>query len=99
MATHESRFHVLREDVFSEDKQRNSNCYSCGKPGHIADKCPGRRNKLANDSEGLNEASEGDALSSPVRKPFIFLQVTILREYLDAELKPQKTVPFEFNLE
>ena len=91
MATHESRFHVLREDVFAEDKQRNSNCYSCGKPGHIADKCPGKGKPT--------EVEEQPTYDKPAQKPFIFLQVTALREYLEAELKPQKQVSFTFNLE
>ena len=93
MATHESRFHVLREDVFAEDKQRNSNCYSCGKPGHIADKCPGKGRQ--DKTELQQNGSKLD--TSP--KPFIFLQVTTLREYLEAELKPQKQVNFIFDLE
>lgn len=91
MATHESRFHVLREDVFADDKTKSSNCYSCGKPGHIADKCPGRLPATSTDKESI-------AVSS-APKPFIFLLVTVLREYLEAELKPQKQVPFTFNLE
>lgn len=90
MATHESRFHVLREDVFAEDKNRSSSCFNCGKPGHIADKCPGRVS---------GETFENKVVTLSAPKPFIFLQVTILREYLEAELKPQKPVPFVFNLE
>jgi 5'-3' exoribonuclease 2 len=90
MATHESRFHVLREDVFAEDKNRCSSCYNCGKPGHIADKCPGRVR---------SETPENHVVALSAPKPFIFLQVTILREYLEAELKPQKPVAFTFNLE
>ena len=65
MATHESRFHVLREDVFAEDKQRNSNCYFCGKPGHIADKCPERESRLKSRSSPLS--------INQLQKPFIFL--------------------------
>ena len=95
MATHESRFHVLREDVFAEDKNRNSNCYNCGKPGHIADKCPGRLPEIKTESS----ETQNSLLAAATLKPFIFLQVTILREYLEAELKPQKPVSFTFDVE
>lgn len=88
MATHEARFHVLREDVFADEKTRNNNCFKCGRPGHMADQC--------------REESAEVTKPAPVpitEKPFIFLQVNILREYLEVELKPQRAVSFEFNLE
>ncbi|KAI0688565.1 XRN 5'-3' exonuclease N-terminus-domain-containing protein [Cytidiella melzeri] len=82
LATHEPHFRVLREDVFAQDT-RNL-CRKCGQEGHYAAQCTG-------------EAAEV-AKPPPEKKPFIFLDVAILREYLEAELKvPQ--LPFPFNLE
>ena len=82
LATHEPHFRVLREDVFAQDT-RNL-CRRCGQEGHYAAQCTG-------------EIAEVNA-APPEKKPFIFLDVAILREYLEAELKiPQ--LPFPFNLE
>lgn len=89
MATHEARFHVLREDVFADEKERSTACFKCGRQGHMADRCT---------EETKVEQDVGS--SAPItEKPFIFLRVNVLREYLEAELKPQKPVGFEFNLE
>lgn len=83
LATHEPYFKVLREDVFS---QANSQaCRICGEDGHYAAQCPGPKPGAV-------------AKKAPEKKPFIFLDVAILREYLEVELNvPQ--VPFPFNLE
>lgn len=83
LATHEPYFKVLREDVFS---QANSQaCRICGEDGHYAAQCPGPKPGAV-------------TKKAPEKKPFIFLDVAILREYLEVELNvPQ--VPFPFNLE
>ncbi|KAI0772630.1 XRN 5'-3' exonuclease N-terminus-domain-containing protein [Irpex lacteus] len=82
LATHEPHFRVLREDVFAQDT-RNV-CRRCGQEGHYAAQCTG-------------EVAEKEK-APPEKKPFIFLDVPTLREYLEAELKvPQ--LPFPFNLE
>ncbi|KAL4984618.1 exoribonuclease 2 [Aspergillus falconensis] len=89
LATHEPHFRVLREDVFfQESKQRT--CHLCGQPGHKAEECRGQ----AKEKNGeFDEKGKGATL-----KPFIWLHVSILREYLAAELfVPHQ--PFPFDLE
>ncbi|KAH7888010.1 exoribonuclease 2 [Phlebopus sp. FC_14] len=87
LATHEPYFRVLREDVFS---QNNSNaCRICGEEGHYAAQCTGPKPSSLNPSKPKP--------TPPEKKPFIFLDVSILREYLEAELYiPQATFPFNF---
>ncbi|OBZ76894.1 5'-3' exoribonuclease 2 [Grifola frondosa] len=83
LATHEPHFRVLREDVFFQEGSRTA-CRICGQEGHYAAQCTGQKAEIKK--------------TPPEKKPFIFLDVAILREYLEAELNvPQ--VPFPFNLE
>ncbi|KAK9461654.1 XRN 5'-3' exonuclease N-terminus-domain-containing protein [Lipomyces oligophaga] len=93
LATHEPHFRVLREDVFFQDRSGPRVCHMCGQPGHQAAQCTGER-KIKN--------GEFDELGSkpikPEKKPFIWLHVGILREYLDQELFIHN-LPFKFDLE
>ena len=83
MATHEARFRVLREDVFWEEERKRELCRACGQPGHWANECP---------KEEVAESSpprKGPGMEQVVAvKPFIFLNVMILREYLEVEMRP-----------
>ncbi|KAL8801432.1 MAG: hypothetical protein Q9182_004449 [Xanthomendoza sp. 2 TL-2023] len=89
LATHEPHFRVLREDVFFQESKGRT-CRICGQKGHIAEACKGEAKKK--DGE-FNEKDSGLP-----QKPFIWLHVSILREYLEAELNvPQQ--PFRFDLE
>ncbi|KAG8836224.1 5'-3' exoribonuclease 2 [Serendipita sp. 399] len=87
LATHEPHFRVLREDVFAQDNQKG--CRNCGQEGHFAAQCT------------VDKANPPD--SQPVdkpladTKPFIFLDVSILREYLEMELDVR--APFQFDFE
>jgi len=89
LATHEPHFRVLREDVFAADSRARV-CAVCNQKGHRAEECTGK----AKEKEGeFDEKSHGVA-----KKPFIWLHVGILREYLEVEL----TVPglsFTYDLE
>ncbi|EAW07457.1 5'-_3' exoribonculease Dhp1 [Aspergillus clavatus NRRL 1] len=89
LATHEPHFRVLREDVFFQES-RPRTCNLCGQPGHKAEECRGQ----AKEKNGeFDEKQKGSSL-----KPFIWLHVSVLREYLAAELYvPQQ--PFPFDLE
>lgn len=89
LATHEPHFRVLREDVFFQESKART-CRICGQKGHIAEACKGE----AKPKDG--EFDEKDKALAD--KPFIWLHVSVLREYLAAELTvPQQ--PFNFDLE
>nr|POE62995.1 5'-3' exoribonuclease 2 [Quercus suber] len=86
IATHEPHFRVLREDVFANDT-KPGHCRKCNQPGHMADQCMGVAKKQPGEEE----------VEKPL-KPFIWLHVGILREYLAVEM----SVPnqgFNFDLE
>lgn len=82
LATHEPHFRVLREDVFGT--KSDTSCRICGQEGHYAAQCTGTVAKVEKKPEE--------------RKPFIFLDVAILREYLEVELNVTNA-PFPFNFE
>lgn len=88
MATHEPYFRVLREDVFWEEQVKYTPCGHCGEKGHAPETCPVRRH---NDPTFRPRP--------PGEKPFIFLDVAVLREYLAAELTPPAALPFAWDLE
>ncbi|KAL8726274.1 MAG: hypothetical protein Q9166_006820 [cf. Caloplaca sp. 2 TL-2023] len=89
LATHEPHFRVLREDVFFQESKART-CRMCGQKGHIAEACKGEAKQRDGDF--------GEKDRALPQKPFIWLHVSILREYLDAELYvPQQ--PFRFDLE
>ena len=89
LAAHEPHFRVLREDVFFQESKART-CRLCGQKGHVAEACRGEAK--AKDGE-FDEKDKAVPL-----KPFIWLHVPVLREYLEAELYvPQQ--PFKFDLE
>ncbi|KAJ9615897.1 5'-3' exoribonuclease 2 [Cladophialophora chaetospira] len=89
IATHEPHFRVLREDVFLNDAKAKT-CRICGRQGHYAENCKGEA------KEKSGEFDEKGAVEK--LKPFIWLNVPVLREYLGAEMfVPGQT--FRFDLE
>ncbi|RDA89663.1 hypothetical protein CP533_5492 [Ophiocordyceps camponoti-saundersi (nom. inval.)] len=89
LATHEPHFRVLREDVFFQESKSRT-CKLCGQRGHEARNCRG---------EQKQETEAGDSRVNCISpKPFIWLHVSILREYLAAELSVPG-LPFRFDLE
>lgn len=89
LATHEPHFRVLREDVFFQDSRARL-CKLCGQKGHEERNCRGEEKKK--DGE-FDEKDNGLSL-----KPFIWLHVAVLREYLAVELHVPN-LPFRFDLE
>ncbi|GAA5825421.1 hypothetical protein JCM3770_002129 [Rhodotorula araucariae] len=86
LATHEPHFKVLREDVFADEKKKRG-CHRCGQPGHHSSQCTGEVKKAEAD------LTPKGAAGTP--KPFIFLDVAVLREYLAIELSaPVHSFPF-----
>ncbi|KAG6021351.1 5'-3' exoribonuclease 2 [Claviceps citrina] len=89
LATHEPHFRVLREDVFFQEGRARM-CQICGQKGHEARNCRGgMKDKLTD---------HGEKLAPAPLKPFIWLHVSVLREYLAAELAVPG-LPFQFDLE
>ncbi|KAK9364983.1 XRN 5'-3' exonuclease N-terminus-domain-containing protein [Lipomyces kononenkoae] len=91
LATHEPHFRVLREDVFFQDRAPR-HCGMCGQQGHTSSQCTGQV-KVKN-----GEFDERSPTLAAEKKPFIWLHVNILREYLELELYVPR-LPFKFNLE
>ena len=89
LATHEPHFHVLREDVFFQESKGRT-CRLCGQKGHVENACRGE----AKQKQGEHDEKDNGL---PL-KPFIWLHVSILREYLAVELMVQEQ-PFRFDLE
>ena len=89
LATHEPHFRVLREDVFFQESKART-CHICGQKGHIAEACKGQA--------APKDGEFGEKDKALADKPFIWLHVSVLREYLEAELNiPHQ--PFKFDLE
>lgn len=89
LATHEPHFRVLREDVFLRDAKAKT-CKLCGRQGHYAENCRGNAKEKAGEFDEKGTTEEV--------KPYIWLHVSVLREYLGAEMFVPGQ-PFRFDLE
>ncbi|XP_010533698.1 PREDICTED: 5'-3' exoribonuclease 3-like [Tarenaya hassleriana] len=90
LATHEVHFSILREVVFTPGQQ--DKCFLCGQMGHLAADCEGKAKRKAGEFD-----EKGDA-NGVVKKPYQFLHVWTLREYLEHEMRIPNP-PFELDLE
>lgn len=87
LATHEPHFRVLREDVFWQDT--TNKCFICNQEGHRASECSGKPKLKA-------DPHDTKILPPALKKPFIFLDVSILREYLEIDLYMPPPFPYNF---
>ncbi|XP_057863611.1 5'-3' exoribonuclease 4 isoform X1 [Cryptomeria japonica] len=91
LATHEIHFSILREVVTFPGQQ--DKCFLCGQIGHLAAECEGIPNPKPEEL-----AEDGTEKSSIPKKPYQFLNIWTLREYLDYDLKIPNP-PFEVDFE
>lgn len=89
LATHEPHFKILREDVFEQSVNRGGNRY-----GGNNNNNNGNQSRFAPQSEEDKQMQQQEA----AQKPFLWLHVSVLREYLSAELWVPR-LPFNFDLE
>ncbi|KAF8410468.1 hypothetical protein HHK36_002997 [Tetracentron sinense] len=90
LATHEVHFSILREIVFTPGQQ--DKCFICGQMGHLAAGCEGKAKRKSGE---FDEKGERAAVAN---KPYQFLNIWTLREYLEYEMRipnPSFEVDFE----
>ncbi|KAK9748447.1 hypothetical protein RND81_02G058200 [Saponaria officinalis] len=89
LATHEVHFSILREVVFTPGQQ--DKCFLCGQVGHLAAECEGKAKRKAGEFDEKGE-------ECVPKKPFQFLNVWTLREYLEHEFRIPNP-PFKIDFE
>ncbi|XP_073294880.1 5'-3' exoribonuclease 3 [Primulina huaijiensis] len=90
LATHEAHFSILREVVFTPGQQ--DKCFLCGQVGHLAANCEGKAKRKAGEFD-----EKGEAEIVP-KKPYQFLNIWTLREYIEYEMRIPN-LPFETDIE
>ncbi|CAM8972199.1 unnamed protein product [Rhodiola kirilowii] len=90
LATHEIHFAILREIVYAPGQA--DKCFICGQVGHLAADCEGKAKRKAGEFD-----EKGDAVVTP-KKPYQFLNIWTLREYLEYEFRIPNP-PFEIDIE
>ncbi|OVA18591.1 zinc finger protein [Macleaya cordata] len=89
LATHEVHFSILREIVFTAQQDK---CFICGQMGHLAANCEGKAKRK------FGELDEKQEDAATAKKPYQFLNIWTLREYLEYEFRIPNP-PFEIDFE
>ncbi|XP_075719095.1 5'-3' exoribonuclease 2 [Rhinoderma darwinii] len=89
LATHEPNFTIIREE-FKPNQPRP--CALCGQVGHELKECQG----VAREKKGEHDEFAGSPPGS--EQEFIFIRLSVLREYLEKELT-MSNLPFPFDFE
>ncbi|XP_013873415.1 5'-3' exoribonuclease 2 [Austrofundulus limnaeus] len=89
LATHEPNFTIIREE-FKPNKPRP--CALCGQMGHELKECQG----VAREKKGQHDEF-ADTIPT-AEQEFIFIRLSVLREYLSRELT-MASLPFPFDFE
>lgn len=87
LATHELHFTIIRE-VVTNPRNEQYRCTMCGSSTHNTSECPMRHERDV-------------VVPSTAKKPFQFLRLSVLREYLSEEFKRTfgSSLKFEYDLE
>ncbi|MCL7043730.1 hypothetical protein MKW94_007646 [Papaver nudicaule] len=93
LATHEVHFSILREIVVNAQQDK---CFICDQVGHLAANCEGKAKKRK--AGELDENQDDAAALTAPKKPYQFVNIWTLREYLDYEMRIPNP-PFEIDLE
>jgi len=91
LSTHEVHFSILREIVFTPGQQ--DKCFLCGQVGHLAAACEGQPKRKHGDFD-----EKGDELNVNPNRPYQFVNIWILREYLEYDMRIPNP-PFEIDFE
>lgn len=83
LATHEAHFYILREEVLFGGKGAPPRCTLCTKPDCVSDMCPSRPKEQG--GAGTELVDSKDAM----RKPFQYVSIPLLREYLTIEFREE----------
>ncbi|KAI3989070.1 hypothetical protein MKX01_033106 [Papaver californicum] len=94
LATHEVHFFLYLERwhfqvVFTAQQDK---CFLCGQMGHLAADCEGKVKRKSGEFDDKGE------VAAVAKKPYQFLNIWILREYLELEMRMMKP-PFEIDFE
>lgn len=73
LASHEPHFKILREDVFLHTVEGSKKFNKAKKPEAM---------------EKLDDAEKAELIAKSSKKPFLWLHISVLREYLSIELNP-----------
>jgi len=102
LATHEPHFLIIRETITDQRNTSIPRCFLCGVMGHRADECSGvvEEETAKVEEAALQARHDGTAPSKPgiFEKPFQFLLINVLREYLAHDLFVSN-LPFAWDLE